>query len=625
MMAAIKLIEDGLGLRVAARQCNVPVETLRRRVVGAVGVDCKPGPPTVLTPDEEVKLVNYIIDMSDMGFGLTRQDVMRIAYQIVTKSGRPHPFQNGSAGRSWFESFQCRHPNLTLRSAQPLSFARAAAGNKEVIADFFAKLGAICARLNLLAKPMQIFNVDETGISVVHKPGKVLTELGRRNVWEVTSAERGKTHTVVTCVSASGFSVPPMLIYPRKRLTERLKNGAFPGTLFACSDNGWINQVLYLEWFRFFVASIPPTRPVLLIEDGHSSHISLEVIKLAKENHIHLLCLPSHTTHLLQPLDVGVFRSLKSNFSKMCKQFLAVNPGQVITTDLIASLLAKAWPLSVTPVNVMSGFKKCGIYPLNPGEISDRQLAPSRAVVHSKSDPQLCTSQFTPEQIALFQTRYEEGFDLEDSEYAKWLRTYHPEDGGSVVSGSSHGVSTASNPSLKTYDPGSSSSLPSSSSNPADTLSEILVLPKPKPRKPRRQGLNTRAVLITDDAVVKDIEKKQEDRRLRDEQKERRRIEREKRKEQGARKRRQPSGKQQVERKNRKQKSSRNTQKSKESNEPETSDSDGESDAECKKCGLAYRSDSDGSTWICCDFCNSWYHWCVLNVSDELPYEFVCV
>ena len=90
----------------------------------------------------------------------------------------------------------------------------------------------------------------------------------------------------------------------------------------------------------FFVASILPTRPVLLIEDGHSSHISLEVIKLAKENDIHLLCLPVHTTHLLQPLDVGVFRCLKSNFSKMCKQFLAVNPGQVITTDLIASLLA---------------------------------------------------------------------------------------------------------------------------------------------------------------------------------------------------------------------------------------------------------------------------------------------
>ena len=51
---------------------------------------------------------------------------------------------------------------------------------------------------------MQIFNVDETGM---HKPGKVVTELGHHNVWGVTSAEEGKTHTVVTCVSALGFSL----------------------------------------------------------------------------------------------------------------------------------------------------------------------------------------------------------------------------------------------------------------------------------------------------------------------------------------------------------------------------------------------------------------------------------
>ena len=75
MIAAIKKVEEGLGLREASRQCNVPVETLRRRVVGAVGVDCKPGPPTVLTAEGEQKLVDCLIEMSEIGFGLTRQDV----------------------------------------------------------------------------------------------------------------------------------------------------------------------------------------------------------------------------------------------------------------------------------------------------------------------------------------------------------------------------------------------------------------------------------------------------------------------------------------------------------------------------------------------------------------------
>ena len=44
------------------------------------------------------------------------------------------------------------------------------------------KLEAVYHQLDILSKPMQIFNVDETGVSVVHKPGKVITELGRKNV-----------------------------------------------------------------------------------------------------------------------------------------------------------------------------------------------------------------------------------------------------------------------------------------------------------------------------------------------------------------------------------------------------------------------------------------------------------
>ena len=108
-------------------------------------------------------------------------------------------------------------------------------------------------------------------------------------------------------------------------------------------------------------------RPVLVIEDRHSSHISMEVTLLAKENDVHLLCLPSHTTHILQPLDVAVFKSLKTHYSIACKSFLSSHPGHVIQSENIASLLGQAWPKALIPINIMSGFKKCGIYPLNPG------------------------------------------------------------------------------------------------------------------------------------------------------------------------------------------------------------------------------------------------------------------
>jgi len=95
-----------------------------------------------------------------------------------------------------------------------------------------------------------------------------------------------------------------------------MKEDSIPGTLFKNSESGWINGVLHIEWFKFFLQHIPPVHPVLLLQDGHASHISIDLIELAKVNDVHLLCLPSYTTHILQPLDVGVFKYFKSNFSK---------------------------------------------------------------------------------------------------------------------------------------------------------------------------------------------------------------------------------------------------------------------------------------------------------------------
>ena len=173
MVEAVECVASGKKLREAARLYNVPVETLRRRVNGTVKIECKPGLPTILTPEEEDRLVQYLFNMTDMGYGLTREMVMRIAYVIAEKSQRKHPFTGESAGRSWFDGFRRRHPMLTIRAPQPLSYCRALCANPEVISDFFGKVGSIYGKLNLISKPMQIFNADEN-VSIVHKPGKVV-------------------------------------------------------------------------------------------------------------------------------------------------------------------------------------------------------------------------------------------------------------------------------------------------------------------------------------------------------------------------------------------------------------------------------------------------------------------
>ena len=75
-----------------------------------VGLECS----TVLTDHEELELDSYCVKMADMGFGLSRTDVMVVAFKIAEASGRKHPFKDGAAGHAWFDGFQSRHPQLTL-------------------------------------------------------------------------------------------------------------------------------------------------------------------------------------------------------------------------------------------------------------------------------------------------------------------------------------------------------------------------------------------------------------------------------------------------------------------------------------------------------------------------------
>ena len=567
------------GLRQAAREHGVPVTTLKRRVDDEVAVDSRPGPETVLTSEEEKKLFQYILDMGDMGYGLTIEDVRTVAFRIAENSGRKHPFNEGKAGRDWYAGFCRCHSQLVLRKPEALSYSRAKCANAKTVEDFFAKLGALYARLNILSKPMLIYNADETGISKVHKQRtRVLARRGQKVVWELTSGERGRTHTLVVCGSASGYALPPLMIFPRVRVGDKLKSGAPPGTIFEGSPKGWINKDIFYRWMDFFIANIPSARPVLLIYDGHASHISMEVIEKARKNDIHLLCLPSHCSHILQPLDVSIMSSLKLHFSKVCRRFLVNNAGRVITEQDLAGLVGEAWPLALTPSNIIAGFCKSGIYPLNPGRISDRLLGPSKPFIVNNSDSQSPKSLPSPR--------------------------------------------TTRSDSLTTRADSNPPSLPSTTS---ESIDDILSLPQMKtpPKRKQRSALTSTAQCLTDTPFIDKLkEKATTGRKTQPEKKKPAKKEPAKKKQAtpkitrygtrtAARRRKSivPHGT--------KQKETMEDNKCNEMSDDE--------DCECSLCGVRYGTEDGVVLWISCDLCSKWMHTkCAQIINDNIPEVFQC-
>ena len=119
-----------------------------------------------------------------------------------------------------------RHPHVTLRQAEATSLLRATTFNKKAIDEFFENLENLIDRYKLTAG--RIYNMDETSLTTVQKPHKVLTTRGKKQVGAATSAERGTNTTGVFCTSATGQYVAPMLIFKRKRLNTNLEEGALP-------------------------------------------------------------------------------------------------------------------------------------------------------------------------------------------------------------------------------------------------------------------------------------------------------------------------------------------------------------------------------------------------------------
>jgi len=319
-----------------------------------------------------------------------------------------------------------------------------------------------------------------------------------------------------------------------------------------------------------------------------------------------------------------VFKSFKSYFSKACSKYLAKNPGVVITTDKLAALVAEAWPNAFSVVNIMSGFKKTGVYPLNPGEVNDHQLAPSKALLcpktgnvdSAKTTPTPGSPLFSPEQEALYQKRFDENYDISDPSYVAWLKINHPEAELSVAS--SVGTSSSSGQ----HHLGSVNSAKNTDSS--DILSEVLVLPEPKekPASKRKPALTKKTLCLTEDDVLENLRKKESEKKA-EEEKKRKQLEQKKKGEK-------------AERKKKSAVAEKKRQKGEKQGIAETvedlfaglqlaHDTSSESDdAVCPKCGLTYSADN--GLWICCDECNSWYNLRCANIRDKrnIPDVYYC-
>lgn len=207
------------------------------------------GPRTVLSESEEKRLSDWVIHMSKIGYGRTRQELLVTVKNILDADGRKTPFKDNKPGKDWYYGFCKRHPELSERSPMQLGKERAVITPKRIEAWFRNLRDFLQHEDNdpaLIGDPSRIYNADESGFPLSLKSGKVLSMKGAKNVYNLTSSNKTQI-MVLACASAIGHFIKPMIVYPGQRFGYNILDG-FEDAAFGRSDNGWMDTELFMTW-----------------------------------------------------------------------------------------------------------------------------------------------------------------------------------------------------------------------------------------------------------------------------------------------------------------------------------------------------------------------------------------
>jgi len=195
----------------------------------------------------------------------------------------------------------------------------------ESIEDFLHYYDIVEDMLDWIAHdPRQIFNVDEVGIQLAERSIHLVTGCQYLNK-ELNQTSLHVTLVLCTCPGQNGVFMEPHFIFQDDAEAPRnLLCGTVNST---CQSNstGYQDECTWAHWMSLFIIwkrhwlqqnGYGPSDPVLLLLDGHYSHLSHEVLFTATKNSIAIVCMLSHATHLVQPNDKSVNKRFKQNLDE---------------------------------------------------------------------------------------------------------------------------------------------------------------------------------------------------------------------------------------------------------------------------------------------------------------------
>ncbi|SLM40197.1 HTH CenpB-type DNA-binding domain [Lasallia pustulata] len=392
--------EDPPSLHKVAESHNVAYSTLRDRKNGAISKKEANQAMQKLTPVEEDVIALWVTTLATWGSPPTHLQLVKMAYELLQKRG-----VYKELGEQWIARFLARHPELKSKYVNPIEKERILATDPAILQHYFELYKSTKEQYDI--DDENEWNMDEKGVAM-GVIGKTKVIIPKRDIPQYMAVCGNREWvTLIESIGLSGRSLKPWVIFKGKQHMKAWWDIFTTGHI-SVSENGWTDNDICFEWLkRCFEPETRPTTPEkwrLLLFDGHASHLTGRAIDFCLEHKIVCFCLPAHATHLVQPLDVGVFAVLAHWYKTLVRERSQFNLTYQITKVDFLELMQEARARAITKTNVIKAWEATGHKPFNPAIVlkqvpsSTTISGPSllSSVSSSSQPPTMSTSKSRP-------------------------------------------------------------------------------------------------------------------------------------------------------------------------------------------------------------------------------------
>lgn len=292
-------------------------------------------------------------------------------------------YDNFECSLSWIQRFRARNAIVGGRVCGESSDV-----SQETVDEWLEKKWPI---LSQGYESEEIYNADETGLFFNMMPNQTLKFKGEK----CSGGKMNKTRiTVLVTANMTGSAKEKLLVIGRSKNPHCFKSVRSLPVLYESNTKAWMTSLIWEKWLRQWDRQLKrQKKKILLLVDNCPAHCSVENL-----NCIKLVFLPPNVTSVLQPMDMGVIKSLKAQYRKLqiVKIIPRLDKGEKKNFNVLDAILLidEAWQ-NVSRATISHCFSHGGFKELGPNLPTNQVTSDNNSIVAlvQELDPSLARNQ----------------------------------------------------------------------------------------------------------------------------------------------------------------------------------------------------------------------------------------